>query len=242
MAYNPALSMAVRPRQRGPFTPNGAPMGFGQPLAGKDQPEETYAPPPQDRQPQTQVDPNATGQLAPAPQTPAPQPPQPPNPSWNTDGYAGPAYTAQQANQSAMAGWDQNKWGNENHQTPKYAVGRILSQYTPSVENLGAAAAEIAKAYPGAVFNGKDKVTIPGVGTIDLLTNSGSGQNMAWNWGTGDDGIDHGNDRRRPTVGLNGPLSSAILPTSPTANFSQQGASDRLAALLAQLQLQTGGR
>jgi hypothetical protein len=81
-----------------------------------------------------------------------------------------------------MAGWDSTKWGSQEHQTPKYVVGRILSQFQPSIEGLSQAMQQIQQAYPGAQFNGKDKVTIPGVGEFDVLTNSGSGTNMGWAW------------------------------------------------------------
>jgi hypothetical protein len=106
--------------------------------------------------------------------------------NWNVDGYAKPNYIAENYG-NAMAGWDQTKWANADHQTPKYVVGRILAESgAPNRENLARAAERIAEAYPGSTFNGKDKVTIHGVGTIDLLTNSGSGQNMQWAWQTED--------------------------------------------------------
>ena len=80
-----------------------------------------------------------------------------------------------------MAGWDQTNWDDPNMQTPKYVVGRILSNYTPSMDGLGAAMEEIQAAYPGAEFDGKDKIIIPGLGTIDVLVNAG-GDNMSWAW------------------------------------------------------------
>ncbi len=104
--------------------------------------------------------------------------------AWNTDGYAAPAYTAANAG-SVPDGWDATKWGDPNHQTPKYAVGRILSQFPPTVDGLAAAFPEIEKAYPGATFNGKDKLTIPGVGTVDVLKGASKG-GEAWRWGADD--------------------------------------------------------
>lgn len=100
--------------------------------------------------------------------------------TWNTDGYAAPQVTAQNAG-PVPAGWDAEKWQNADHQTPKYAVGRILSQFPPTVDGLAQAAEQVAAAYPGASFNGKDKLTIPGVGTIDVLKGAGNG-GEAWQW------------------------------------------------------------
>ncbi len=99
---------------------------------------------------------------------------------WDTDGWGTPQYTGKAAG-GAMAGWNQENWDNPNMQTPKYVVGRILSNYDPSGEGLTAAMQEIQQAYPGATFDGKDKVTIPGLGVIDVLVNAG-GENRSWAW------------------------------------------------------------
>lgn len=99
---------------------------------------------------------------------------------WNTEGWATPEYLGKAAG-GAMAGWDQTNWDDQNMQTPKYVVGRILSNYSPTIEGLGQAMAEIQQAYPGAEFDGKDKVTIPGLGTIDMLVNAG-GEGGSWAW------------------------------------------------------------
>lgn len=115
-------------------------------------------------------------------QTPEPPAPTIDTSAWDTDGFAAPAQLLGGYG-NVMAGWDAGKWADPNRQTPKYVAGRILSKYTPSIENAARAAQEIALAYPGTRFNGKDKILIPGVGEIDVLANSGSGRNMAWWWG-----------------------------------------------------------
>lgn len=99
----------------------------------------------------------------------------------NTDGYAQPGYQAAQPG-AAMAGWDAGKWGDTSHQTPKYVVGRILSQFPATTAGLQSAVAEIQRAYPGTTFNGKDTVTIPGVGPVDILQGASVG-GQAWQWG-----------------------------------------------------------
>lgn len=106
------------------------------------------------------------------------------NPNWRTGGYAAPQYTAQRPG-AVPAGWDATKWNDPNHQSPKYVAGRILSQYPPTVEGAKAAAAEIAKAYPGTTFNGKDMLTIPGVGAVDILRGASVG-GQGWQWGAQD--------------------------------------------------------
>lgn len=100
---------------------------------------------------------------------------------------AKPAPPAATTNYSstAPAGWDQGKWANAEHQTPKYAVGRILSQYTPSPEGLQSALAEIQALFPGTKILGTDGLYIPGVGTIDVGGNFNDDiqGNENWWWG-----------------------------------------------------------
>ena len=92
----------------------------------------------------------------------------------DTDKYARPQYTVA-ARGSAPPGFNQEKWANPLHQTPKYVVGRILQQFPPRTENVPAAVAEIQKAYPGARQVGNGKVSIPGVGTMDILVGANVG-------------------------------------------------------------------
>jgi hypothetical protein len=99
-----------------------------------------------------------------------------------TDRWGAPSYiTATPAGQ-AMAGWEQSNWGDPNMQTPKYVAGRILSQFNPNDPGqLSAAIAELQKAYPGTTFDGKDKVTIPGLGVVDIIVGAGAaGAQWAW--------------------------------------------------------------
>lgn len=138
---------------------------------------------------------------------------------WNTEGWATPEYTGKAAG-GPMAGWDGTNWDDPNMQTPKYVVGRILSNYTPSMEGLGQAMEEIQKAYPGAEFDGKDKIIVPGLGTIDVLVNAG-GDNMSWAWQdlTNDPGtspelassIVGGSKATDPTSALLGGLDPSVL-------------------------------
>lgn len=99
----------------------------------------------------------------------------------DTDGYARPGFRASGFG-NAPPGWDQTKWLNEAHQTPKYVWGRIGAQFgsrrdgskdsgdiffdTP--EQFSAATDALMKAYPGAKQVSKEKYMIPGVGLIDL--------------------------------------------------------------------------
>ena len=92
----------------------------------------------------------------------------------DTDNYARPQYTVA-ARGPAPPGYNQEKWANPLHQTPKYVVGRILQQFAPRTETVDAAVAEIAKAYPGAVRVGSGDVKIPGVGIMDILVGADVG-------------------------------------------------------------------
>lgn len=142
---------------------------------------------------------------------------------WDTDGYAAPAYTAPAAG-AVPDGWDATKWNDPNNQHPKYAVGRILSQFPPTVDGLAAAFPEIEKAYPGATFNGKDKISIPGVGTnIDVLKGASNG-GEAWRW-------DGGDEERGSDEGTASPTGSPSLIDASGGKSNQQD----VMALIAQL-------
>lgn len=133
---------------------------------------------------------------------------------WNTEGWATPQYLGKAAG-GAMAGWDQTNWDDQNMQTPKYVVGRILSNYTPSIDGLGAAMEEIQQAYPGAEFDGKDKVIIPGLGTIDVLVNAG-GDNMSWAWQDQTNGPQDSPLAQSITQGATSPASSLLGGLDPS--------------------------
>jgi len=102
---------------------------------------------------------------------------------WNTDGYTPPRYIAQRVAGHPMPGWDRAKWADPNHQTPKYVIGRLLSGFKPRTSNMDAVVAEIAKAYPGARRTGSGDVTIPGVGSVDILKAADVG-GKAWHFGS----------------------------------------------------------
>jgi hypothetical protein len=92
----------------------------------------------------------------------------------DTNGFAKPGYAVQGAPQ-AMPGWDQTKWADPAHQSPKYVVGRILSQYPQTTDGLKQAMGEIQKAYPGAQQTGEDTLSIPGVSTSVDVVKAGGG-------------------------------------------------------------------
>jgi hypothetical protein len=101
---------------------------------------------------------------------------------WNTKGYAAPT-SAATSSYAAPSGWDQTKWADQNYQDPKYAIGRILMEASGGTGSLKdpaqrqAAIAAIQKAYPGATFNGKDMIQLPGGGApIDIFRGASSGE------------------------------------------------------------------
>lgn len=134
------------------------------------------------------------------------------NPAWDTDSYSAPQYTADKFG-GAMSGWDAGKWGDANNQHPKYVVGRILSNHPATVQGLQEAVPDIQKAYPGTTFNGKDKLTIPGVGTVDVLQGAGKG-GEAWRWGADE-----------------GAAAGAAAGAAPLLDASGQPASSSLSSL-----------
>jgi hypothetical protein len=102
--------------------------------------------------------------------TPTATEPQAANPAWDTDGYGAPQATAQNFNTTPPGGWDREKWNNPNHQTPKYVWGRFTQDDDP--DDIG----QMLRAYPGAQFDGKDKITgIPGLGPIDVYQGASQG-------------------------------------------------------------------
>jgi hypothetical protein len=136
----------------------------------------------------------------------------PPDPRrWNTDGYTRPAYIAQRPSSHPPAGFERAKWNDPNHQTPKYVVGRILSQYKPRTENMDAVVAEISRAYPGTRRTGSGDITIPGIGSADILKAADVG-GKAWHFGGGKGG--------------------GKAPLTPGAQQVQQGAMDPYTQLL----------
>jgi len=148
------------------------------------------------------------------------------NSAWDTDGYAAPAYTATDFG-GPMAGWDATKWADPNNQHPKYVVGRILSKYAPDDAGTQAAVQEIMKAYPGTTFDGKDKITVPGLGTIDFRKGAGAG-GTGWQW---DDlsqgGAMPGAAPAAPTLGPSTSINNAL-----TSGSTYQELMKRLQAIL----------
>lgn len=85
---------------------------------------------------------------------------------------------------AALPGWDQTKWSNPAHRTPKYVVGRIVSCYPHTPSGLRAALPRIQQAYPGTTIKepGKgDVIIMPGLGMIDVVQAAGEG-GKAWQW------------------------------------------------------------
>jgi hypothetical protein len=122
---------------------------------------------------------------APAAATPAPATSQQPadplagidTSKWDHDNFAKPGYIAGGASKQAPAGFEQANWDDPNMQTPKYVVGRILSQYQGQLNNpqaLQKMGAELAQAYPGAKFDGKDLLTMPDGSVVDIISAGGS--------------------------------------------------------------------
>jgi hypothetical protein len=172
---NPASSQPDQntSQQSGQFASSGG--SFGMPGTTQN-PNTGISPPPAPAPAPTQAPPRADYPQAPAPTAPA-------GGQYNTDGYAQPGYVASNYGQ-APAGWDATKWNDPNYQTPKYTVGRILTEAgnlaDPTIRNT--AIQRIQQAYPGAQFDGKDKISIDGGRSwVDIFGGSGAGiYSPAW--------------------------------------------------------------
>jgi hypothetical protein len=148
----------------------------------------------------------------------------------DTNGYAKPGYAVKGA-PAPLAGYDSGKWNDINHQSPKYAVGRILSQYPQDINGLKQAMPEIIKAYPGAVQTGEDTIKVPGVGEIDVVKAGGG----FW-WGPETD--ENGNPYPKDTGGgANG--GAASLAGGYNSDGDVAG-SDVIKKILARLSGTTG--
>lgn len=117
---------------------------------------------------------------------------------FDVDGYATPQWLPEAYNQNVPGGWEATKWNDPNYLSPKYAIGKILSNYPANVNGLKAAFEDIKRAYPGAEWDGKDKIRLPtlGSGWIDVgqaFSAIQSGQwgpdvTTSWQWLTEDGG------------------------------------------------------
>ena len=94
----------------------------------------------------------------------------------NTDGYMTPAWMPSSYG-NVLSGYDQAKWLDANHITPKYVVGRILSNYNLQDEaQRNQAIADIQRAYPGVTFDGRDTINFPGIGPVDIFGGASTGE------------------------------------------------------------------
>ena len=98
----------------------------------------------------------------------------------------------------APHGWDQAKWADPNHHTTKYDVAAFLYGVTePSEVKRIVESAAFQERFPGATFDGKDKIDfgdnledgVP-VGIIDVLMQADEGRNTSAGLWWGDTGND----------------------------------------------------
>lgn len=142
----------------------------------------------------------------------------------------------------APAGFDQKNWADPNMQSVKYAAGGFLNGMTkPSQIARAVGGADFQKRFPGATFDGKDRVNFNGamsdgdsgvpVYDVDVLMGADKGadsSNGFW-WGHDVPGMNKGPGG--VTVGQGGPGVSG-----PMGNPASPGQSDLMAQILASLQ------
>ncbi len=159
---------------------------------------------------------------------------------WDTDGYAKPGYTASNA-YGAPAGFDQTKWGNADKQSPKYVVGRILQEAAGGAGNLAdpekraAGVQKVLEAYPGSTYNGKDKITFPDGGTVDVFGKAGAGlYEIAWMPETGPGGAPLPQDNGGPSgmIGVGPSSTERINSLVPTDTSTYQALMQKLQGII----------
>lgn len=142
---------------------------------------------------------------------------------------------------SAPSGWNQAKWSDPSHTTPKYTIGRILSQFPDTPAGLQQAMPLIQQAFPGATLAGTDSVNIPGIGIVDVGVGFSQGGGQGWAWqpdseqggaggagasGAGGAGGAYGDEIRAKISALMGqsgnPMDSPVYQNSMRAYSTEQ--------------------
>lgn len=101
----------------------------------------------------------------------------------NTNGYNAPQYQPGGYNRQNLFGTlSDEKLNDPNHQSPKYSVLRILSNFPSTPDGLQQGLAAVQQAYPGTQIAGKDGLNIPGVGTVDVGAQFSQGGGKGWAW------------------------------------------------------------
>lgn len=154
---------------------------------------------------------------------------------WPKDSTQGALQQTLSRSGNAPAGYDQKNWANPNMKSVKYDAGGFLAGKTRPSEIAGiVTSADFQKRFPGATFDGKDRVNFNGAmsdgttGTpvydIDVLMGAdreGDSSNGFW-WG-------------HDVPGMNQGPAAGGAPTSNTLPIAGQQ-SDLMAQILAALQ------
>lgn len=147
---------------------------------------------------------------------------------------------------TAPAGFDQKNWADPNMKSVKYDAGRMLYGKTKPSEIGGVVtSAEFQKRFPGATFDGKDRVNFNGAmsdGTtgvpvydIDVLMaadRDSDSSNGFW-WGHDVEGMNKGPAAGGATSGATRPPTSTTMPVSAPIRIGEQ--SDLMAQIMAAL-------
>ncbi len=151
---------------------------------------------------------------------------------WSNWGAGGQANLAKSfggtVSTTALPGWSQQNWDDPGMQTTKYKAGRILSKYPGTDAGIQQAWTEIKAAFPGATFDGKDKIDFgDGYGPIDVLAMAGPGEGgggHGWWWGPA--GGETGSPSGVATTSSGGiPVPSFLPSLDDTEGFDPNSAS-----------------
>ncbi len=150
------------------------------------------------------------------------------SPAYHTGGYNAPASITARTG-SAPSGWDQAKWADANHQSPKYAVAGIVQEaiangakaLTPEI------VAKIQAAYPGAKQTNTNSMDIPGIGETQVINDGVARWDPPGSWGpsggnTG--GMETSGNVSLGSLGSTGPQTAMNAPqTNLTSGGFQYG-------------------
>ena len=137
-------------------------------------------------------------------------------------------------NWNGMRGWDQGKLMDPTHNTLKYQIGRILTNYAPQTGNWDQVMAALKPLGITAESAGSGKIRLPSGEVVDILAGAGQGGTNWW-YGNEPGGTPAGADPNQGAMTpenfmalwqslIGGQTPNATAPTTPAPtmpNFDQ---------------------
>tara|TARA_R110002072_G_scaffold26604_1_gene87795 strand:- start:6450 stop:8318 length:1869 start_codon:yes stop_codon:yes gene_type:complete len=132
----------------------------------------------------------------------------------------------------APGGYDQTKWEDTAHDSMKYKAGRLLAGLSrPSEIQAMVESAEFQQAFPGATFDGKDKINFNGIPSdgvpvyeVDVLAGAdrGSDSSSGFQWVADN----YAANPALPTSGVSSPDPGGNIPDTGVSGDDLSGGGD----------------